>query len=56
MDENIYSYRCKLVRVVDADTSVVDIDLGFGVHLNNQYIRFYGIDTPESRTRNLARS
>ncbi len=51
--KHVYSYRCKLVRVVDADTSVVDIDLGFGVYLNNQYIRFFGIDTPESRTRNL---
>jgi len=28
----------------------VDIDLGFGVWLKKQRIRFYGIDTPESRT------
>ena len=28
----------------------VDIDLGFGVWLQNQRIRLYGIDTPESRT------
>ena len=31
----------------------VDIDLGFGVWLKKQRIRLYGIDTPESRTRDL---
>jgi micrococcal nuclease len=39
--------------VVDGDTTDVDIDLGFGVWLHKQRIRFYGIDTPESRTRDL---
>ena len=46
----MYEYRCKIVRVVDGDTADVDIDLGFGVWLKKQRIRFYGIDTPESRT------
>ena len=36
--------------MVDGDTADVDIDLGFGVWLKKQRIRFYGIDTPESRT------
>ena len=31
----------------------MDIDLGFGVWLKKQRIRLYGIDTPESRTRDL---
>lgn len=31
----------------------VDIDLGFDVVLSSQRIRLYGIDTPESRTRDL---
>jgi micrococcal nuclease len=31
----------------------VDIDLGFGVWMKKQRIRMYGIDTPESRTRDL---
>ena len=47
----MYEYRCKIVRVVDGDTVDVDIDLGFGMWLKKQRIRLYGIDTPESRTR-----
>ena len=47
----MYEYRCKVVRVVDGDTVDVDIDLGFGVVYANQRVRLYGIDTPESRTR-----
>lgn len=46
----MHQYRCKMVKVVDGDTADVDIDLGFGVWLKKQRIRFYGIDTPESRT------
>ena len=49
----MYEYKCKLVKVVDGDTVDVDIDLGFGVWMQNQRIRMYGIDTPESRTRDL---
>ena len=49
-----YVYRCRLRRVIDGDTIVCDVDLGFGVILVNQKIRFKGINTPESRTRNLA--
>ena len=47
----MYEYKCKIRRVVDGDTVDVDIDLGFDVVLSNQRIRLYGIDTPESRTR-----
>lgn len=47
----MYEYRCKVVRVVDGDTVDVDIDLGFGIVYANQRVRLYGIDTPESRTR-----
>ena len=46
----MFEYKCKLVKVVDGDTVDVDIDLGFGVWLQKQRIRLYGIDTPESRT------
>ena len=49
----MYEYRVKIVKVVDGDTVDVDIDLGFGVWLKKQRIRLYGIDTPESRTRDL---
>ncbi len=49
----MYEYRCKLLKVIDGDTVDVDIDLGFGVWLKKQRIRLYGVDTPESRTRDL---
>ena len=49
----MYEYRATLLKIVDGDTVDVDIDLGFGVILSNQRIRLYGIDTPESRTRDL---
>jgi len=46
----MYEYKCKIVKVVDGDTVDVDIDLGFGVWLNDERVRIMGIDTPESRT------
>ena len=49
----MYEYSAKIVRVVDGDTVDVDLDLGFGIVYANQRIRLYGIDTPESRTRDL---
>lgn len=47
----MYEYRCTVVKIIDGDTVDVDIDLGFGVWMRNERIRLYGIDTPESRTR-----
>ena len=49
----VYEYKCKIVRVVDGDTVDVDIDLGFGMWMHKERIRLHGIDTPESRTRDL---
>ena len=49
-----YYYNCTLDRVIDGDTIDVDIDLGFNVVLSKQRVRLHGIDTPESRTRDLA--
>ena len=47
-----HGYSCKLVRVVDGDTCDAMIDLGFNTWVKKR-IRFYGVDTWESRTRNL---
>ena len=47
-----YGYSCKLERVVDGDTCDALIDLGFNTWAKRR-IRFYGVDTWESRTRNL---
>ncbi len=49
-----YTYKGVVTRVVDGDTVDVDVDLGFDVWLKKQRVRLAGIDTPESRTRNLA--
>ena len=47
----MWTYRCKLRKVVDGDTVDVDIDLGFGIWQMNERVRIMGMDTPESRTR-----
>ena len=49
----MYEYNCKIVKVVDGDTVDVDIDLGFGIWIKKERVRLYGIDAPESRTRDL---
>tara|TARA_R100000426_G_scaffold7301_2_gene8870 strand:- start:598 stop:993 length:396 start_codon:yes stop_codon:yes gene_type:complete len=49
----MYEYRCSVVKVIDGDTVDVDIDLGFGIWIKKERIRLRGIDTPESRTRDL---
>ena len=46
----MYEYSCQVTRVVDGDTIDVDLDLGFNIH-HKCRVRLYGIDTPESRTR-----
>tara|TARA_Y100001973_G_C5153260_1_gene309300 strand:- start:857 stop:1246 length:390 start_codon:yes stop_codon:yes gene_type:complete len=47
-----YIYRGKLERVVDGDTIDALIDVGFDIWVKKR-IRYRGIDTWESRTRNL---
>jgi|TARA_B110000495_G_C22576336_1_gene346533 micrococcal nuclease len=49
----MYEYKCEVIRVVDGDTVDVDIDLGFGIWMKKERVRMMGIDTPESRTRDL---
>ena len=48
----MYTYKIKLDRVIDGDTVDAFIDLGFDIHVKKR-IRFMGINTPESRTRDL---
>jgi len=49
----MYEYRVKKVyKVVDGDTIDVDIDLGFNISFF-QRVRLAGIDTPESRTKDI---
>ena len=48
----MYEYSATIRRSVDGDTVDVTLDLGFDI-LYNSRIRLYGINTPESRTRDL---
>jgi micrococcal nuclease len=47
-----YIYICEIVKVVDGDTIDCAVCLGFDVSVR-QRIRLYGVDAPESRTRDL---
>jgi len=49
----MYEYKIKSVdRIVDGDTIDVTIDLGFDI-LHKTRVRLWGINTPETRTRDL---
>ena len=49
----MYEYKCQEVKkVVDGDTLDIVLNLGFNV-LHSVRVRMAGIDTPESRTRDL---
>jgi len=48
----MYRYNASVLKVVDGDTIDAMIDLGFSVWVKKR-IRLYGIDAPETRTRNL---
>ncbi len=52
MPKTRFYYGCTVRRVIDGDTIDVDADLGFDVTIKLR-LRFAGINTPESRTRNL---
>lgn len=45
-----YEYHATVTEVVDGDTVVIDVDLGFDIIFSNQKVRLLGVDTPESRT------
>lgn len=46
----MYEYKSKVISIYDADTMRCDIDLGFGVWLRNQSIRWSKIDAWEIRS------
>jgi micrococcal nuclease len=49
----MYEYRVKKVtKILDGDTIDVDLDLGFSISYSGR-VRLSGVDTPESRTRDL---
>jgi micrococcal nuclease len=49
----LYQYKAEIVRVIDGDTVVADIDLGFNTWRRDERLRLYGIDTPERRKASI---
>lgn len=47
-----YTYNSEVVRVVDGDTIIANVDVGFDMWKRCN-IRLHGINTPETRTRDL---
>lgn len=50
-----YHYNAELVRVVDGDTIIVNIDLGFDIILKNKTLRLSKIDSYESKINTRAK-
>ena len=49
----VYTYKIvEVVKIIDGDTIDIIIDLGFHVSIKKR-VRLYGINTPETRTRDL---
>jgi micrococcal nuclease len=46
----MYNYNATIERVVDGDTVILDIDLGFTIHWKSS-CRLWGIDTPELKSK-----
>lgn len=42
-----FQYPARVVRVIDGDTVILDVDLGFGVWFRNQSFRLLGINARE---------
>lgn len=49
---DVREYQCELIKVLDGDTIDCYIDLGFDLKIKKR-VRYMGIDTWESRTRDL---
>ena len=46
----MFEYSAEVIKVVDGDTVDVIIDLGFDIFVKKR-VRLYGINAPETRTR-----
>ena len=49
----LYPYKAEIVRVIDGDTVVADVDLGFNTWRRDEHLRLFGIDTPERRKETM---
>jgi micrococcal nuclease len=46
-DRPLYRYAARLVRVIDGDTVILEIDQGFKQFRHDQSVRLLGVNTPE---------
>lgn len=46
---DLYVYKCILIRIIDGDTMVVDIDMGLDIHVYKK-IRLAGLNAESKRT------
>jgi endonuclease YncB( thermonuclease family) len=46
-DCGLYTYRATIERVIDGDTVVANVDLGFHTWIHDEHLRLFGIDAPE---------
>lgn len=53
MSQERFWYGARVLNVVDGDTVDLMIDLGFNIH-HKIRVRLYGVNTPESRTKDAA--
>lgn len=42
----MYTYKCRVIRVVDGDTVILEIDLGFHIKIERS-VRLLGYNAPE---------
>ncbi|MEP4195996.1 MAG: thermonuclease family protein [Aliishimia sp.] len=49
-DCGIYAYKAEIVRIIDGDTVVADIDLGFNTWRRGEHLRMMGVEAPEAGT------
>lgn len=52
MEESVkvrYDYRTTIVEIVDGDTVVIDLDLGFGITLPNERVSILGMNAPTAK-------
>lgn len=49
--KNTWTVGGMVVRVIDGDTVVIDLDLGWRVFRNEEHVRLDGINSPEHGTK-----
>lgn len=46
LSNKLYIFKARVLRVIDGDTLVIDLDMGFETHTIKR-VRLLGVDTPE---------